>query len=143
MKISIAYPQPENTSTCPIRKGPFETRACGEHPGVLRAGLDDVIKRIEEEDNEDGPSYSVRELVQHLVADDDARAQGAGRQARRTLDQMMPGYTRQPMLTLHRPQMANDACPLCGKWNCDPSKCPSGAAPASARTAAAQMAVTA
>lgn len=131
MKISMTQPQqPVGAATCPECSGSFETCTCGVRPGILQAGLDDVIKRIEEEDNEDGPSYVVRKLVQHLVADGDARALGAGRQARRTLDQMMPGYTRQPVLILHRPRMANDACPLCGKWQCDPAKCPSGAVPA-------------
>ncbi|MEV4044250.1 hypothetical protein [Streptomyces sp. NPDC049744] len=55
------------------------------------------------------------------------------RRARRTLQEMLPGYERQPVLTLHRPVMADDACPLCGRWNCDPSTCPpSGVAPAPA-----------
>jgi hypothetical protein len=39
------------------------------------------------------------------------------RRARRTLAEMMPGFERQPLLVLHRPQM-NDACPLCGVWAC-------------------------
>ncbi|MFC7994327.1 hypothetical protein ACFUV2_34195 [Streptomyces pilosus] len=47
-----------------------------------------------------------------------------GRRARRTLQEMVPDYTRQPVLTLHRPVMADDACPLCLRWNCTGSDCP-------------------
>ncbi|MFF6852775.1 hypothetical protein [Streptomyces antimycoticus] len=54
----------------------------------------------------------------------------AGRPDRQTF-QDTPGYGRQTVLGLHRPVMADDACPLCGKWSCDPSKCPpASAAPA-------------
>ncbi|MEU3491201.1 hypothetical protein [Streptomyces massasporeus] len=42
---------------------------------------------------------------------------------------MVPGYERQPVLTLHRPVMADDACPLCGRWSCTGRDCPPGAAP--------------
>ncbi|MFJ2629975.1 hypothetical protein ACIO6T_43310 [Streptomyces sp. NPDC087532] len=60
------------------------------------------------------------QLVQQLVADGDDRAQTAGRRARRTLAEMAPGYDRQPILYLTRPlTMADDACVLCGRWNCN------------------------
>ncbi|MFB7867330.1 hypothetical protein [Streptomyces sp. NPDC056069] len=56
------------------------------------------------------------------------------RPARRTLGQMMPGYERQPVLTLYRPQFSNDTpCIFCDQWLC-PGNCrsyapaPSGAA---------------
>ncbi|MFD8902661.1 hypothetical protein [Streptomyces ardesiacus] len=75
-----------------------------------------------------GPCASVAhqqlgDLLARMVREADSRIPTA-RRARRTLQEMMPGYERQPVLTLHRPVMADDACPLCGSWNCDPSKCP-------------------
>jgi rubredoxin len=67
-----------------------------------------------------------------MVRESDARIP-AERRARRTLQEMLPGYERQPVLILHRPVMADDACPLCLRWNCDPSNCPPAAsAPAPA-----------
>ncbi|MFD5065640.1 hypothetical protein [Streptomyces sp. NPDC058394] len=62
------------------------------------------------------------QLVQQLVADGDDRGRAAGRQARRTLTEMAPGYTRQPVLRLARQltfRAADDACVLCGRWNCN------------------------
>lgn len=56
-----------------------------------------------------------------------------GRQTRRTLAEMDPGYQRQPVLLLARPltfRSANDACPLCGFWKC---RC-GGIAPAPAES---------
>ncbi|MET9957112.1 hypothetical protein ABZ135_36930 [Streptomyces sp. NPDC006339] len=87
------------------------------------------------------PAASVQRLVallDDMTAEGDARAERAGRRARRTLQEMAPGYTRQPVLTLYRPAMANDACPLCTRWSCDGTNCPAGAAPAP--TAAATVA---
>ncbi|MFI6125372.1 hypothetical protein ACIBCU_37620 [Streptomyces sp. NPDC051064] len=73
-------------------------------------------------------------LVDRLVDDGDTRARSAGRQARRTLAEMAPGYERQPVLLLTLPldfRSANDACPLCLRWNCGGHDCPPGvAAPA-------------
>ncbi len=63
-------------------------------------------------------------LLTRMVREADARIPD-GRRARRTLQEMQPGYERQPVLTLYRPEMAEDACPLCGRWNCDPTQCPS------------------
>ncbi|MFJ9799854.1 hypothetical protein [Streptomyces sp. NPDC101145] len=41
------------------------------------------------------------------------------RPARRTLAEMAPGFVRQPLLTLHRPQFSNDApCLFCDRWLC-------------------------
>ncbi|WP_243460420.1 hypothetical protein [Streptomyces sp. M54] len=48
----------------------------------------------------------------------------AGRRARRTLQEMAPGYKRQPVLILHRPVMGQ--CPLCERWNCGGHDCPPG-----------------
>ncbi len=89
-----------------------------------------------------GPCTSVAhrqlgDLLARMVHEADSRVPTT-RRARRTLQEMLPGYERQPVLTLHRPVMAGDSCPLCGKWNCDPSKCPPGV---SARRAAQQLAV--
>ncbi|MGW1106145.1 hypothetical protein [Streptomyces sp. NPDC002540] len=89
-----------------------------------RAGLiDDMTK----DDNRRGPEPDETEqyhrLVRQLVNDGDHRAQTAGRRARRTLAEMAPGYDRQPVLYLTRPftmaGMADDACVLCGRWNCN------------------------
>lgn len=72
------------------------------------------------------------DLLARMVRETDTRTPSE-RRARRTLQEMMPGYVRQPVLVLHRPVMADDACPLCGLWNCDPSTCPpASAAPAPA-----------
>ncbi|MFB7867714.1 hypothetical protein [Streptomyces sp. NPDC056069] len=79
--------------------------------------------------------WSTRRLalqLDRMVAEGDARAEALGRRTRRTLQEMAPGYTRQPVLTLHGPQMADDSCPLCTRWACDGTNCPPGAAPASA-----------
>ncbi|MFF4866819.1 hypothetical protein ACFY3J_35025 [Streptomyces sp. NPDC001231] len=69
-------------------------------------------------------------LLARMVREADARIP-EGRWARRTLQEMMPGFERQPVLTLRRPVMADDACPLCGRWSCTGSDCPpSGIVPA-------------
>ncbi|KPC91392.1 hypothetical protein ADL27_30575, partial [Streptomyces sp. NRRL F-6602] len=74
-------------------------------------------------------------MVRRVVRETDARIPG-DRRARRTLQDMAPGYDRQPVLVLHRPTMQDDPCPLCDRWNCDPKNCPpAGAAPANARSA--------
>lgn len=87
-----------------------------------------------------------RRLGDHLL--DVVRRQDAAlpadRRARRTLAEMAPGYERPPLLTLHRPVMADDACVICGRWSCTGSDCPPGAAPDPAATAhGAGQAVTA
>jgi hypothetical protein len=83
-----------------------------------------------------GPCASVAhrqlgDLLARMVREADSRVPTECR-ARRTLQEMLPGYERQPVLALHRPVMADDACPLCGRWTCDPSNCPPGVAPAPA-----------
>ncbi|MFB6743573.1 hypothetical protein ACFCXC_23820 [Streptomyces microflavus] len=77
-------------------------------------------------DTGDGPDR-FHQLVHGLVAVGDRRAAGAGRRARRTLAEMAPGQTRQPVLFM-APQLtfvptaaragADDACVLCGSWLC-------------------------
>ncbi|MEU2271976.1 hypothetical protein ABZ568_37210 [Streptomyces olindensis] len=74
------------------------------------------------------------ELLTHMVRHADTRI-ADGRRERRTVQEMVPGYERQPVLTLYRPVMADGACPLCGRWSCDPSNCP----PASVAPAPAAM----
>ncbi|MGW5330724.1 hypothetical protein [Streptomyces sp. NPDC004014] len=75
-------------------------------------------------------------LLARMVREADARIP-EGRRARRTLQEMMPGFQRQPVLTLHRPVMADDACPVCGRWLCPGgTACPPGAVPAPAADAA-------
>ena len=75
--------------------------------------------------------HQLGELLERMVREADARIP-AERKARRTLQEMVPGYERQPVLTLYRPVMADDACPLCGRWSCGGSDCPPGVAPAPA-----------
>ncbi|WP_257140462.1 hypothetical protein [Streptomyces sp. or3] len=96
-----------------------------------RAGVADEIGRQDDRSGDDGRGYERDEtdrcfqrLVQQLVVDGDDRAAGAGRRARRTLQEMAPGYIRQPVLTLYRPAMADDACGLCHRWNCGGHDCP-------------------
>ncbi|MER5293543.1 hypothetical protein ABT382_15895 [Streptomyces pharetrae] len=72
------------------------------------------------------------DLLARMVREADGRIPQK-RRARRTLQEMAPGYERQPVLTLYRPVMADDACPVCGRWSCKGgSDCPPGAAPAPA-----------
>ncbi|MFI1568352.1 hypothetical protein ACH4ZX_35940 [Streptomyces sp. NPDC020490] len=78
------------------------------------------------------------DLLARMVRESDARIP-AERRARRTLQEMLPGYDRQPVLVLHRPVMADDACPLCGRWNCDPSTCPPASAAPAPATASTGM----
>ncbi|MCX5166204.1 hypothetical protein OOK39_45030 [Streptomyces sp. NBC_00264] len=86
-----------------------------------RAGLADEMT---EDDNQRGPmpdETECHQLVRHLVADGDDRAQSAGRHARRTLAEMAPGYEQQPVLRLTGPltfRSADDACAICGFWKC-------------------------
>ncbi|MFJ8763052.1 hypothetical protein [Streptomyces cyaneofuscatus] len=88
-----------------------------------RAGLADEMT---EDDNNRGPerdeTEQFRQLVQQLVDDGDDRAASAGRRARRTLQEMVPGYIRQPVLTLLPPTMGQ--CPLCDRYNCPGHDCP-------------------
>ncbi|MEV7841936.1 hypothetical protein ACFY7N_31070 [Streptomyces albidoflavus] len=69
------------------------------------------------------PAVALGRLVRRVVRETDARIPG-DRRARRTLQDMAPGYDRQPVLTLHRPAMREDACVLCGRWGCTGHDCP-------------------
>ncbi|MFG2841104.1 hypothetical protein ACGFYE_39710 [Streptomyces zaomyceticus] len=68
-----------------------------------------------------------QQLLDRMRAEGDARAKRAGRRARRTLQEMEPGYVRQPVLILHRPVMADDICPACERWGCTGTNCPPSA----------------
>ncbi|MGQ4459607.1 hypothetical protein [[Kitasatospora] papulosa] len=102
---------------------------------VPRAGW---LEDQERDDNHRGferdeTDNAFRQLVHRLAVDGDARARSAGRQARRTLAEMDPGYDRQPVLLLaptltFRP--SNGQCPLCDRWNCGGNDCPPSTAPA-------------
>lgn len=86
-----------------------------------------IYDDMEDADNKKGPERdetdrAFRDLVGQLVADGDDRAAVAGRRARRTLQEMAPGYDRQPVLILHRPVMGQ--CPLCERFNCPGHDCP-------------------
>ncbi|MEV0888860.1 hypothetical protein AB0J03_34295 [Streptomyces microflavus] len=86
-----------------------------------------IYDDMEDADNKKGPERdetdrAFRDLVEQLVADGDDRAAVAGRRARRTLQEMAPGYDRQPVLILHRPVMGQ--CPLCERFNCPGHDCP-------------------
>ncbi|TXR91742.1 hypothetical protein EAO73_35750 [Streptomyces sp. col6] len=129
---------PALTGTCPNCGGTFETCTCtGVVPAPLpRAGW---LEDWEEQDNQRGPERDETDqfhrLIGDLVLDGDTRARAAGRRARRTLDEMQPGYDRQPILQLVRPltfRSADDACGLCGYWTC---RC-GGVAPAPAASTA-------
>ncbi|MFD3851767.1 hypothetical protein ACFWVB_38740 [Streptomyces microflavus] len=98
-------------STCPICEGNFETCRCnGIAPlGSPRAGVADDIRREDDRSGHDGRGYErdetdrFHQLVRQLTAEGDGVAVAAGRQARRTLAQMAPGTTQQPVLLMTRP----------------------------------------
>lgn len=81
----------------------------------------------EEEDNQRGyerdeTDTDFHQLVRHLATDGDDRASTAGRRARRTLAEMVPGYEQQPILRMTRAlplRAATEACGVCSRWNCN------------------------
>ncbi|WP_424864014.1 hypothetical protein [Streptomyces sp. MMS24-I29] len=115
---------------CPICKGTFESCRCrgGLHPSTPaapRAGvIGDGIRREDDASGHDGRGYerdetdtNFRQLVRRLAADGDRRAVRAGRRARRTLAEMDPGHTRQPILRMTTTDIvykASRACTSCG-----------------------------
>ncbi|WP_236669487.1 hypothetical protein [Streptomyces antimycoticus] len=68
-----------------------------------------------------GRGYQLGDLLARMVREADSRIP-AERRVRRTLQEMLPYYERQPVLVLHRPTM--DMCPLCERFNCSGSDCP-------------------
>lgn len=77
----------------------------------------------------DAAQRALGELIVRMADEADAQIPADRPRARRTLQQMMPGFERQPVLVLHRPRMADDACVLCGYWTC---RCSESSAPVSA-----------
>ncbi|MGW9452404.1 hypothetical protein [Streptomyces sp. NPDC055632] len=106
MTISIAHTRPALTGTCPTCSGTFETCRCGARPGLaVRAETaKEVAKEMERDDNGRGyecePDARFHQLLRHLVADGDCRALSAGRPARRTLEQMVPGHQRRELMSM-------------------------------------------
>lgn len=78
---------------------------------IVTASRASDINDIGREDDKsgDGRGYErdetdlFHQVIRHLVATGDSRAQASGRTARRTLADMDPGYTQQPVLHLTRP----------------------------------------
>ncbi|MFZ3475948.1 hypothetical protein ACODT4_43950 [Streptomyces sp. 2.9] len=95
-----------------------------------RAGKIDDIRREDDNDGlerDDDAYHQVGTLLLTMAERDDARIpEGHGR-ARRTLAEMAPGYIRPPLLSFNTLSFraANDACGLCGWWNC---RCDPGSA---------------
>lgn len=94
-----------------------------------RAGKIDDIRREDDSKGLERDDDAYHQLGQALLAmadTEDARIP-AGRRARRTLTEMAPGYIRPPLLsfTTLSFRAAEDACGLCGWWNC---RCNSGSA---------------
>ncbi|MFE3144276.1 hypothetical protein [Streptomyces scopuliridis] len=98
--------EPESALGTPLLADPDQPPLPVRDPGKTLTPPDDAL---------------YQELERYLVVSGDQRAAAAGRQARRTLTEMVPGYIRQPILRLTRPltfRGADDACVLCGFWNC-------------------------
>ncbi|MFC9035385.1 hypothetical protein [Streptomyces arboris] len=92
--MTRTIPAPTN-SLCPNCQGNFETCRCTGVSQLLpalapRAGVADEIGDLDDRSGDD-------------------RAAVADRRARHTLQEMIPGYKRQPVLILHQPAMADDA----------------------------------
>ncbi|MFJ2094684.1 hypothetical protein ACIOEW_36325 [Streptomyces sp. NPDC087901] len=82
-----------------------------------RSGIaDDMSRDDDARGYERDETDQFHQVVRHLVIDGDDRARAAGRQARRTLADMVPGYARQPVLRLTRQLTfrASDQCQPCG-----------------------------
>ncbi|MFC8247587.1 hypothetical protein [Streptomyces chartreusis] len=95
------------------------------------------------------PAVAHRELgdlLARMVRESDARIP-AERRARRTLQEMLPGYERQPVLVLHRPVMADGPSPAPvmtgGGMQCDVCQGWFGVLPSPAGTQATVSAPTA
>ncbi|MEU2462349.1 hypothetical protein ABZ604_32810 [Streptomyces sp. NPDC012473] len=81
------------------------THARPAHRGGLSAvpwagKIDDIRREDDQRGYERDETDQFHQFVDRLVADGDTRARSAGRQARRTLAEMVPGCKRQPVLLL-------------------------------------------
>lgn len=75
--------------------------ACTITPPAPRAGIfDDMEGEDDRRGFERDETDTFHQLVRHLVADGDRRADLAGRRARRKLAEMAPGYVYPPLLTM-------------------------------------------
>ncbi|MFJ5142745.1 hypothetical protein [Streptomyces sp. NPDC088707] len=114
---SIPHTTPLLIDDRPTSADTFQTYRSGARPAV-RAGLPvraGVIDDVQDEDDAQGyePEARLHQLVRHLVSDGDCRAEQTGRQARRTLGHMNPGYERQEVLTFARSvKAAEGASPI-------------------------------
>lgn len=107
------------TSTRPAHRGGL--------PAVPWAGkIDDIGREDDQRGYERDETDQFYQFVDRLVADGDTRARSAGRQARRTLAEMDPGYKRQPVLLLTRPLNFRSANSCLGH-DCPPSAAPAPA----------------
>ncbi|MZE55028.1 hypothetical protein GTY86_27875 [Streptomyces sp. SID5770] len=81
--------------------------------------------------------HQLGRLLDRMRVAGDIRAVLNGRQARRTLQEMAPGYERQPILRLTPAPRAGaeDACPICSYWRC---RCGDSLTPALAGTGSAR-----
>ncbi|MFF9569915.1 hypothetical protein [Streptomyces sp. NPDC014685] len=83
-----------------------------------RAGkIDDIRREDDARGYERDETDNFHQLVGRLVATSDTRARTAGRRARRTLAEMDPGHTRQPILRMTTADItyrASRACGSCG-----------------------------
>ncbi|MER5362452.1 hypothetical protein [Streptomyces sp. NPDC002785] len=124
-----ALPDTQATGNCPSCGGTFESCRCTgiaqTRTTVLapRAGtIDDIRREDDAKGYERDETDRFNQLVRSLVIDGDRRAELGGRRARRTLAEMTPGYTRQPVLLLTRPLPVtpsgngNQQCDQCGGW---------------------------
>ncbi|MFJ4858627.1 hypothetical protein [Streptomyces sp. NPDC088730] len=110
--MSVTTLSPQLTGKCPQCHGDFESCTCTGAVPAPRAGkAADVGREIGRQDDrggDDGRGFErdetdqFHQIVRGLVDDGDRRAHAAGRQARRTLAEMAPGQTRQPVLRMAR-----------------------------------------
>ncbi|MFD3641484.1 hypothetical protein [Streptomyces griseus] len=134
-------PGAATTGTCPLCNGTFDTCRCRGCVAVLDRPTETIPSPtagggyggMEEDDNAKGferdETDQFHQVVRRLTDQGDRRAAVAGRRARRTLAEMAPGQSRQPVLRMvDRPLVflpttaarsgADDACVLCGRWLC-------------------------
>ncbi|MFD8671395.1 hypothetical protein ACFV1U_39350 [Streptomyces microflavus] len=99
-------------TSCPDCQAPFEDCICGMRPDLPRHQSDLALMAgggwggMEDDDNRRGyerdETDQFHRLVRQLVDEGDSLAAAAGRRARRTLAEMVPGTTQQPVLHLTR-----------------------------------------
>ncbi|MER8268020.1 hypothetical protein ABT007_27915 [Streptomyces griseus] len=110
-----SVPGAATTGTCPLCNGTFDTCRCRGGVAVLDRPTETIPSPtagggyggMEEDDNAKGferdETDQFHQVVRRLTDHGDRRAAVAGRRARRTLAEMAPGQSRQPVLHLTRP----------------------------------------